>query len=55
MQLPHLIRAYEKMNKISTRKLAKEIGVDYTALYRFERGRNVQFRKFSKIMLWLVG
>jgi transcriptional regulator with XRE-family HTH domain len=38
---------------VSVRALAKEIGISYTSLTRFERGTEV--RQWVKIFLWLLG
>ena len=45
MLLGKLIRAYRKETKISVRKLAKTIGVDFNSLSRFEREKGGMLSK----------
>lgn len=54
MMLARLILAYRKQNKISVRQLAKSIGMDYSALSRFERGREVTSKQWMLIAKWLM-
>ena len=55
MILGQLIKAYRKDNAVSLRKLALEIGMDYTVLSRFENGETtgLTIDNFHKILLWV--
>lgn len=57
MILSQLIKAYRAENKISLRKMALEIGIDHTALCRFENGDTETFSidNFHKILVWIFG
>ncbi len=39
---------------VSVRKLAKEIGVDFTTLHRFRHGENISDENLSRILIWLL-
>ena len=55
MRIGKLLRYYRAQAKISLRKLAAEIGVEFTMLSRFERGRNINQRSWVAIFMWLLG
>ena len=52
--LARLISDYRKLNRIPVRKLAQEIGIYYTTLWRFERGQSVRHEQWSRILCWLM-
>jgi transcriptional regulator with XRE-family HTH domain len=54
MKLALLVKAYRKANKISLRKMAREIGIETTALYRFEAGRSLSNDKWTAILVWTL-
>lgn len=54
MQLAKLLDAWMKLNGVSTRKLGKDLGVDYTVLHRFRKGGNASDLTLSKIIIWLL-
>ncbi len=53
MIIGQAIRAWRKERKLGLRELAKRIGVDYTALSKFERGTPLG-KNWVKIMVWLL-
>ncbi len=54
MKLTLALAAYRLVHKVSIRKLAKDIGVDYTVLWKFEQGRQIESKSWVKIMQWLL-
>lgn len=54
MRLGALVRSYRVQHKLSVRKVAKEIGVDHSALFRLEQGAEPAFNQFRKVLLWLL-
>ena len=48
------IRDYREKYGFTVRELAKIIGVEHTALWRFERGAEVRNKASNKIILWLI-
>jgi transcriptional regulator with XRE-family HTH domain len=52
MKLGKCIAAYRAQHGISIRKLAKQVGVETTALFRFERGRSIANDKWVKVVRW---
>jgi transcriptional regulator with XRE-family HTH domain len=54
MLLSKLIVNYRKQEKLSVRQLATQIGIDYSSLNRFERGRPLHTEVFSAIVLWMM-
>jgi ribosome-binding protein aMBF1 (putative translation factor) len=54
MMLAKLIAAYRSQTGLSVRDLAKEIGIDYTALWRLEQGRMVTTVVWVAVMKWIV-
>lgn len=53
MKLANILKAYRKAEGLSMRGTAKIVGIDYTALHRFESGRPVSNRNLVKIILWM--
>lgn len=53
MRLGQFIKAYREQNRISLRKLAKEIGVAYWTLYDFERGDEIGAKPLARIVVFL--
>jgi plasmid maintenance system antidote protein VapI len=54
MNVGQLLKAYMKEREISTRKLAKEMGVEFTGLHRLmagEKGLNDQ--SMVRLITWL--
>ena len=43
---------YRRVNKISLRDAAKEIGISAASLSRIERGRRPDIDSFVKIVMW---
>jgi len=52
--IAYLLHLYRMENKVTTRKLAKQIGVEHTCLWRFENGKSIESRSFAKILNWLL-
>lgn len=40
--------------RVSLRKAAREIGIQYSTLHRFERGEDIEASALLKILLWLL-
>jgi cytoskeletal protein RodZ len=53
MLLAQLIRDHRERHHLSLRAMARKIGIDYSALRRFENGRNIQQCHWSVILKWL--
>jgi len=54
MKLQSLVAAYREQHKISVRKLAREIGVDHTALFKFEKGQRAYSKELARIIIWAL-
>lgn len=54
MHIGKLIHAYRKDQKLSLRTLAREIGIEHNALFRFEAGRELKDAQWIKIMIWML-
>jgi transcriptional regulator with XRE-family HTH domain len=54
MILGQIIQAWRKQERLSLQKASRLMGVEYTALWRFERGRPVNSRCWVALMLWLL-
>ena len=54
MRLAQSLYCYRKSLSLSLRAAAKEIGVSYSVLDRFERGGEIEAGKWVKIVLWLL-
>jgi transcriptional regulator with XRE-family HTH domain len=54
MILGDMIVLWRIVNELSVRQLAKEIGVDFNALNRLERGKPVGLANFITILAWLT-
>lgn len=55
MRIGKLLRFYRAQCGTSLRSLAAEIGVEFTMLSRFERGRTINQRSWVAIFMWLLG
>jgi transcriptional regulator with XRE-family HTH domain len=49
-----LLKAYRQQEGISLRKLAKIIGVQFSALHRFETGHEIEARHLVRIFKWAL-
>lgn len=54
MQLSYLLDAWMTHYKISVRKLAKQIGIDFSVLHRFRHGENISDETLARILIWLL-
>ena len=54
MMLSYLLAEYRKQREISLRKLSSNIGVDRNALYRFEKGEQIESRHLAQIIRWAL-
>lgn len=54
MILGTLLKSHRTVGKISVRKLARDIGIDHTVLFHFERGGNIKSDQLAKIYLWMM-
>lgn len=54
MMLGELIQAWRKQRRLTLQQAARRLGVEYTALWRFEQGRPVGERYWVRIMVWLL-
>ncbi len=52
--LNQLLIRYRKSTGQSRRALAKEIGIEHTALKRFEEGSSIESDKWVKLMMWVL-
>lgn len=41
-----------KENKMTYRKLAREVGVDYVSLHRLSHGRDIEAHALLKVLTW---
>jgi ribosome-binding protein aMBF1 (putative translation factor) len=54
MRLCSALKFYRLANQLSLRTLAKEIGISYSVLDRFERGTEIESCAWVRIFLWLL-
>lgn len=54
MRLGDVLRGWRLHREVGLRALAKEIGISYSTLSRFETGDNVDAETFAKVMMWLM-
>jgi len=54
MKLGELLEAYMKVNGLSYRTVAREIGCDHSTLHRLIHGEPVRMSVFNKLMNWLT-
>jgi plasmid maintenance system antidote protein VapI len=54
MKLGELLRQYMAANKISTRQLAVQIGVDHTTVHRIITGQSVRLDVLMHFLIWLL-
>jgi len=54
MIIGQMLLAYRKEKKLSLRTLAKRIGVDFTSLSMFERGKRQAGPTWIRIMVWAL-
>jgi transcriptional regulator with XRE-family HTH domain len=48
-----ILSAWRIEHELPLRKLAKDMGVEYNVLWRFERGKEIESKHLIKIMWWL--
>jgi len=53
MRLGTVLKAYRMLTHLSAKHVAQDMGVSHFALLRFEKGRSVSNRNWSKILMWL--
>lgn len=54
MNLARLIEARRVVDKESIRTFAKRLGIETTALWRFEQGKHVDARNLAAIIKWCL-
>lgn len=54
MQLALLLDAWMKANKVSDRKLAAQLGLEHSTLFRFRKGETLNNVNLSRILIWLL-
>lgn len=54
MLLARMVRAFRESERMTVKTLAKRIGVEYTCLWRFENGKQVEARQWVKIVKWAL-
>jgi hypothetical protein len=54
MKLRHVLSGYRRNSGLSLRAMAVEIGVQFTALQRFETGKEISAENFARILRWLL-
>lgn len=54
MKFGLLLKSYRKVNGLSLADLAKEVGIERTAIFRIENGRNVNIAKWRKFLNWVL-
>ncbi len=52
--LAHLIKLYRLEHGITLRDFAKQVGIGYLALRRFEHGQQVEKKTTLRIIVWLL-
>lgn len=54
MLLARMLAEWRKQREIPIRALAKTIGIEYSSLWRFEQGKEVEGRHLAKIIQWVL-
>jgi ribosome-binding protein aMBF1 (putative translation factor) len=54
MKLCHVLAGYRRNAGLSTRALAVEIGINHSALHRFENGEEISSENLKTIFKWLL-
>lgn len=54
MLVGKVIAGYRKAENISVRELAARIGVEHSALWRFEQGKPIKTKLWVAIVKWLL-
>ncbi len=54
MRLGMILLEWRTVNKLSVRAAAKELGLHYATLNRFERGENPDARTLAKVIFWML-
>lgn len=54
MILGQTISDWRAKRRISIRRLAKIIGVDYAAIHRLEHGKDIRITTLARILNWLL-
>lgn len=56
MRVAEMLRCYSRGRGISVRKLADEIGIEFTALWRFMSGeRTLEGKNLARVLTWALG
>ena len=53
MELGKIIREIRLARRKSIRQIAQDIGIQFSALHRFEQGKPLDQSNLQKILLWL--
>lgn len=51
--LRQLLSAYRKEQKLSVRSLSKLVGIEHTALWRFEQGSGLREKQWTTLIAWI--
>lgn len=54
MMLLQVIKDYRTAKKLDAKQMAKKIGVQYHAYWRFEQGKPMQQKHFLSLLKWLL-
>ena len=54
MILPQLLKLYRQDHELSLRQAARLIGMDHSALHRFEGGRSLDQKQFARLLTWVL-
>lgn len=54
MMLPQLLKRWRETENLTLAQLAHRIGIERTALWKFERGDILGNKNFTRIFLWLL-
>ncbi len=54
MNLSEVLNSYLTENGMSAKRMAREVGVEYTTFWRFLQGREVSDRTLVKILFWCL-
>ena len=54
MNLSKVLNSYLTENGMSAKRMAREVGVEYTTFWRFLQGREVSDRTLVKILFWCL-
>jgi DNA-binding XRE family transcriptional regulator len=54
LRLGEVIRKWRLMSEVDLRKLAGDIGINHSTLYRIEKGEACDSRTLAKVIVWLL-